>query len=383
MSTLAVHHVSVSVARDGQAPIHLEVSRLTLQMDEEWIPYVQADLVCPLGDGSIEHINPQAGDHWVTVKATVDGGRVDRLGDLTRRYRRKALASISTQFDGEPLAAVTRSTYHDFANPEGARRSTVRTWRLMLRSVDVDRRAGTVSMSLASGEARLSDWMHMSPTADRVPGQDMVQKLEFILHFAGFPAGITYRPATVPTDAEIGDEAVRAPGSSALEFVSGLTRHHGLMLWCDEFGLWHLATDRSVSATRVLRSAGADRSVSNELSRRSRDDGWVTAVMAIYTWEGVDHYDIYSLYVPNPESALILRFNRPFPGPGLAENTYRHLASRGRLIELQAVADYVINPGQTVRYESPRETVTGRLASIRWQYPDDQMSIRLREVGAA
>jgi hypothetical protein len=383
MSVFGEHHVSVTIARP-LGNIRLEVSRLSLAMDEEWIPYIQADIECPLGDGSIASLNPQGSDIWATVEIRRTLGRVDRISDMTLRYRGLTLAAISSAFDGGTLADITRSLYHDYTDPSARRREETRTWRLMLRSMSVNQKAATVSFELASGEARLTDWQHMSVTSDRVPGANLIMKVNWILALAGFGEGLTYFPDDVPTDPEIGDEALRAPGSTALDFLTGLTRKHGLMLWCDEFGLWHLAENRTRGNQRNIFSFGDDRSVVNEVSKRSRDDGWITVVMLVYTWGGEEHYDIYPQNLaPNPEKALILRYNRPFPGVGMAEEMYKQVQGRGRALELIAVSQYAATPGETIRYRSPREYVSGRLAAVRWNLPEDQMSIRLREVSAA
>ncbi len=131
-------------------------------------------------------------------------GRIDRLEDITRRYRGKSIADITMQFRSKTLAAITRSLYHDYSTPGVARREEVRTLKLMLRSVSVDQKDATVRIELASGEARLMDWAHMSSQSDRIAGANMTAKLNFILNLSGFPAGITYVPASVPTDAQIG-----------------------------------------------------------------------------------------------------------------------------------------------------------------------------------
>lgn len=382
MSIRGETHTTVTIER-STTPLRLPVRRATITMDEEWTPYIQAELECALGDGTIAQLNPQAADTWATIEVRRSLGRIDRLEDITRRYRGKSIADITMQFRSKTLAAITRSIYHDYSTPGVARREEVRTFKLMLRSVSVDQKDATVRIELASGEARLMDWAHMSSQSDRIAGANMTAKLNFILNLSGFPAGITYVPASVPTDAQIGDEAIRAPASTALDFVTTLTRKHGLMLWCDEAGLWHLSKDRSRSGTRTVYTSGDDRSVINEVSTRSRDEDWVTSVMIVYTWAGVDHYDIYSPLAPNPERALVLRYDRPYPGPGTAEQIFKNVNGRGRAMDLTAVSNYLATPGETIRYESPRETVSGRLASVRWQLPEDEMSIRIRSVKAA
>lgn len=382
MAVLSEHHVAITIDHEPQ-PMRLDVTSLRIAMDEEWIPYVQASAVCPLGDGEVARLDPQASDLWATITVRRALGRIDRLSDLSRRYRGRTLAAITAAFRGGTVADITRSLYHDYAEPGHPRREETRAWRVMLRGVETDRKAGTVILTFASGEARLEDWLQMASNPIRVGGADLKAKLDQTLALAGFPEGVTFAPTSVPTDAQIGDEAVRVPASSALDFVNALTRQHDLMLWCDENGLWNLAQDRTKPGTRALQSAGPDRSVINEVSKRSRDENWITAVMVIYTWQGADHYDIYSPWAPNPERALIRRYNRPYPGPGLAANIFRQVAGRGRALELLAVSTYEASPGETVVYTTPREKVTGRLAAIEWQFPGDQMSIRLREVGAA
>ncbi|MFF8186601.1 hypothetical protein ACF044_05015 [Microbacterium sp. NPDC016588] len=381
MSVLSEHRFTVDVDH-APRPINLDVKAAELSMDEEWIPFIQATLTCPLGDGAIASIDPQASDIWATVTVRRILGRVDRLGDLTRRYRGLTLGAITAAFRGGTLADITHSTYHDYAEPGHPRREEVRSWRVLVRELSIDRKAATATITLASGEARLTDWQHMSATTDRIPGADLVQKVNWTLERANLPH-LAHAPVSTPSDAEIGDEALRAPGSSALDFLTGLTRQHGLMLWCDENAEWHLATDRASTAMRTFESAGDTRSVVNEVSKLSRSDEWVTAVMVVYTWDGQDHYDVASPLAPNPEKALILRYNRPFPGPGLAAQILTRVTGRGRALELLAVSTYGATPGERVTFTSPRESVTGRLAAIRWQFPDDEMSIRLREVGAA
>lgn len=381
MAVLAEHQTSVVV--DGETPIVLPVVSGSLELDEEWTPYVQAALECPLGDGTILEIDPQASDIWATLEARRLLGRIDRISDLTRRYRNQPLSTITAEFNGKTIADVSATLYHDYEIPGHPKRSEARSFRLMLRELVVDWATATVRIALASGESRLGDWMHMSTTTNRIPGADMVAKINWILNLAGFPEGLSSWPASVPIDAEIGDEAMRAPASSASEFITQLTRQHGLMCWCDEDGKWHLAENRNSATLRTLTSTGADRSVVNAVEKRSRDDGWVTAVMLVYTWDGATHYDIASPYVPLPEKALVLRYEKPFPGTGRAAQMLEQLRSRGRALELLAVSTYAVTPGEQLTYSSPRGAMTGRVAAVRWAWPTDEMSIRLREVEAA
>lgn len=377
MGALAQHSTRVTIA--GDTPISLPVTDGQISMNDEWMPYVQGDLTCPYTP-EVEDLDPQADDIWVTVTITRSLGRTDRIRDVSLRYAGKTLAAITAEFAGKTLAAITRSLYHDYDNPGVARRDEVRTFKLMLREVITDHAAATVTLKLASGEARLTDWDHMGPNADREPGANLVAKINHMLALAGFTAGLASYPSSVPTDAQIGDEALRAPGQSALEWLQQITRKHDLMAWCDEAGLWRLAANRNRATTRSLTSLGADRTIVNMREVRSRDVGWVTAVMLIYTWNGVTSYDIAYPGAPNPERAKVVRYETPYPGPGRAARMLKQLRPRGKALTIVAVAEPIISPGETVRATTATGTRSGRCASVTWRLAADEMTITLREV---
>lgn len=377
MGSLAQLFSRVSI--DAPSPIDIPVLDGQISMSDEWMPYIQGDITCPYVP-EVEDLDPQTGDIWVTVTVTRSLGRTDRIRDISLRYAGKSLSAITAEFAGRTIAAITRSLYHDYETPGAARRDEVRTFRLMLREVRIDHAAATVSLKLASGEARLTDWDHMGPNADREPGSNLVAKINHMLALAGFPAGLSSYPSSVPTDAQIGDEAMRSPGQSALEWLQQITRKHDLMAWCDEAGLWRLAASRNRSAVRSLTSLGDERTIVNMTEVRSRDSGWVTAVMLVYTWAGVTQYDIAYPGAPNPEKAKIVRYRTPYPGPGRAARMLAQLRSRGKAVTLTAVSEPIITPGETVTATTATGTRSGRCASVTWRLAADEMTITLREV---
>jgi hypothetical protein len=382
MAVLSEHQTSVVVDLEP-LPVTLQVTAQSIEMDEEWTPYIQASLTCPLGDGAITALDPQSGDIWATVHVRRLLGRIDRIADLTRKYRGRPLSDLSAEFAGGDVAEISASTYHDYEIEGHPKRSEGRDFRLMVRESVIDWKAATVDLKLASGDARPGDWLHMSGATYSFPGATLRDKIDYVLELSGFPEGLTYASGPNPTDAAMGDEKLRAPASSAADYIAQMTRQHGLMCWCDEDGKWHIAANRNKPATRTLSSFGDDRSVVNALEKRSRDDGWVTAVMLIYTWEGATYYDIASPFVPFPEKARVIRYEKPYPGPGRAAIMLEQLKTRGRSLELLAVSSYLITPGEVAEYVSPRGTLSGRVAAVRWQWPADEMSVRLREVEAA
>lgn len=377
MSSLAQHTARVTIESDP--PLSLPVTDGQLSMSDEWIPYVQGDLTCPFTP-AVAALDPQASDIWLTVTMTRSMGRTDRIRDISLRYAGKSLSAITAQFAGRTIASITRSLYHDYQTPGAGRHDEVRSFRLMLRKVRADHAARTVTLAVASGEARLTDWNHMSATTDREPGANLVSKINHMLANAGFTAGLASYPSSVPTNAQIGDEALRTPGQSALDWLQQITRKHDLMCWCDEDGLWRLAPNRLRATVRTLSSIGDDRTVVNAVQEASRDTGWVTAVMLAYTWNGVTQYDIATTYAPNPERAKIVRYEAPFPGTGRAARMLAQLRKRGKALTVTAVSEPHITPGEVVKVITPSGTKSGRAASVQWKFAANQMTITLREV---
>lgn len=374
MPALAQHLTRVTI--DGATPIDLPVTDGTISMDSEWIPYVQASLTCPY-DSRIADLDPQADDIWITVTVTRSTGRTDRIRDFSLRYAGQSLGAISLRFAGDTIAAITRTLYHDYEFQGMVRHDEVRTFRLMLREVKIDHAAATVSLKLASGEARASDAQHMGDDF-RASGVDLAAKISSALSFRGFPAGLTTQPASTPTDAEIGDEAIRSRGQDLTEWIQQLTRKHDLVCWCDEDGLWHLAANRNRSTTRTITSLGPDRTVVNATETNSRDDG-VNAVILRYTRDGVTQYDTAATD-GFAARARIVDYTTPFPGTGRAARMLSNLIKRRRGLSVEAVSDPAFTPGEMVSVTTATGTRSGRLATVTWRLAADEMTLTLREV---
>lgn len=384
MAVLAEH--TTRVVLDLDPPLELQVSEQRVTMDQEWVPYIQADLKCPLGDGAIAVVDPLVDDVWATVEVSRLLGRIDTLADLTRRYRGRPLSELSAEFTGDHVADVSASTYHDYETPGHPKRSQDRSWRLMLRSSVVDEKNATVSLELDSGEARLFDDAHMAGAAFRAPGATTRDKVNYVLARSGL--GPTVTTWGMIPDSAIGDEALWQPGQTAWEFIQQLIRPAGGILWCDDEGDFWLGYGRpslstgivGTPTTRTLHSAGVDRSVVNAVSKRSRDEGWYTAVLLTYT--GGSSGPVYDFaYTPGvPHRVYKKTFDTIAPPPGWAAVMLAELTGRSGALELLAVSDYAPTPGDEIEFVSPRGTLTGRCTAVQWSHPTDEMSVRVRSV---
>ncbi|MDR2294516.1 MAG: hypothetical protein LBE05_04865 [Microbacterium sp.] len=375
MSAVSEHHARVVIQSDP--PIVLPVISQEITMDVESIPYVSATIVCPLGDGAVLALDPQAADVWADIQVRRVMGRIDRIADLTLRYRGQTLAAITAQFAAKTVAAITRSLYHDYETPGVARREEARTFHLMLRGFAVDEKAATVTLSFASGEARLEDDAHVGTTPVEIAGANLAAKVRTVLARSGFT--LIAAPTSTPAATAMGDEKMWTPGATAWEAVHAMVRKHDLILWCDETGAFRLASTRDSATVRTLTSSGPARTVTDARWTRSRDQGWTTAVMLTYTWNGTTTYDVAT----TPGAPIRLhteRIEKPYPGAGRAASKLRALRARGSALDLDAVSAYTINPGEQVRFTGPAAAHQGRLTTVSWRFPEDEMSLRMREV---
>ncbi|MCC2032449.1 hypothetical protein [Microbacterium allomyrinae] len=380
MAVLSEHRTKITL--DLDPPMQLEVNTQQLTMDLEWVPFIQATLSCALGDGAIADVDPLADDIWATLTVRKLLGRVDRLGDLTRKYRGKTLGDVTADFAGGTLTDVTLAVYHDYTEPGHPMRSQDRDFRLMLRDQTVDRKAGTVALSLASGEARLFDdaWTAAEYT---IPGATIRDCLEWVLARSGFTLTTVAGEAPVLPSWVLGDTRIWQPGQTAWEVLQQMARSRNYLMYCDEDGHFHANYSRGTPYTRTLRSAGASRSVVNAVEKRSRDDGWYTAVQVVFTRAGVTTRGFAT--TPGEPVKIYTRtypaeWGAPSDPDALAENIRQQIVGRARSLELLAVSDYALTPGDGAVFISPRGSLAGKCSAVQWNWPADEMSVRMREV---
>ena len=376
MSLIAENFASVLI--ETSPPIQLRVMQQSLTLDNEAVPFASATVVCALQGEALYDLDPRAADVWVTITTTTAQGRAERISDLTRRYAGKPLSAVTADHLGQSVGQVTRSLYHDYDTPGASRRSFTRSFRLMLRGLDIDLKAMTVTLSLASGEARLMDDARIALTPAAISGTSLTDKVKTVLARSGFTLHREPTLSPVPTGAAIGDEALWAPSVSAWDAVQALIRHHDYILWCDELGHWNLAEGRKLLGWRQYPTSGEFRNVVAASYERSRDRDWYTAVMIVYTWNGSVNYDVAT--TPGaPIRLLTERLDKPFPGTGRARSKLEQLINRGVALNLTAVADYGVVPGENALFMTPRGQEFGLISGVTWSFPDDTMTLRIRK----
>src|SRR5690606_31317532 len=119
-----------------------------------------------------------------------------------------------------------------------------------------------------------------------------------------------------------------------------MTRRYSLQLWCDGAGQWILSDVRARFPTaRTLTSSGADRSIVNAVTRRSRDRDWYTAVSLEYDGDdGPGKWDIAVLTANGPHKVRAYRINHDKRSDGRAAAVLAKLTGQGRASEVLAVS---------------------------------------------
>lgn len=372
---IASHSISAQI--DG-LDATVEPIDATVTLDENWSPFVQVRLQCPVVDtAQLAALDPRATRRgFITVRQ--EFGRLPILHDLSVLYRPGPLAALSAAFG--TVGQVSTRLYSHWSTPGAPyQEPKLRTFNLALRSRSINHEAGTVTLELASDEALLQDNAHVATAPHHVDATNLQAAVAYILSRIG---AVLYQAVAwaqlVPFDSAANPWE---PGESAWDWLAPILQKDNLRLWCDPQRRWWLSDVQTERTTPplVLTAAGE---ITRADDRISRDEGFYTAVIVTYTHDGQKWYDLARL----PESITGINqrirrvtYDRPYPGPGAAQRLLRSLLGRARSITVRAVSDYLAEPGRTVQIELPSTPEqTGTVSAVTWSYPDDEMDVTFR-----
>lgn len=170
------------------------------------------------------------------------------------------------------------------------------------------------------------------------------------------------------------------PGTAAWDLVEPLLQTANLRLICDGDRKWHLIAP-SHHDPGLLQATAAE-NITRAEDTISREKEWFDAVVIEYKWvdtAGVPKQAWDAAGQPGTK-ALNLKYERPFPGAGAAAAILARSVGRGRVLDLETTARYLVNPSQAVAIELPSSpTQTGWLSSVSWRFPEGRMRIGTRE----
>ncbi len=187
------------------------------------------------------------------------------------------------------------------------------------------------------------------------------------------------------------DSLKQEPGVTDWDFLDGLVRTAGLRLFCDEQRAWRLVSPSSYRVegeTRIAEGVNATRGADTISLQATRPDGspvWYTGVVVAYRWTDADGVQQVAYDAAGtPQKVYRIELNRPYPGPGLAASRLAQATGRGRVQELEALADLAATPGMTLVSTMPATPIQlGTVSAVTWYWAaegdrHDLMAIRSR-----
>lgn len=374
----------------GAVPIELKPIAGSITLDENWSPYCQASITVPAeSTAAIAALDPRGATKRVELTVTETFGRSSTVADLTTRYAGGNVALTTADLDAGPIAGYTASTWwHDFDEPgEPYRVPAVRLFNLGLRSRSINHGDATIDLQLASDEALLQDSFKTTIGFSWIPyGFTLIQLVNHYLEQAGLS------PAVL-SDVEAAGNVVPRPELSVVtwsdhptqsrwDLLARLVQFYDLRLWCDEARTWHLRRATPAIAGTVALSAATN--IVEAEDTIDRDENYFSGVTVHYTWnDGTQERHAWDIAYtgPNPVKAHVVEIAAPYPGPGAAARIFKTRRAMGHSIPVRALSDYRVEPGRTVTIDLPSTTLqTGPVSAVTWTYPDDEMTVRTREL---
>ncbi len=351
---------------------------MALTLDWEASPYVTLEATCEATDPVlVEMIDPRKGLRG-RGELRQRFGTGTALGGLSALWAGLKLAGVSSANTGRSLADLTDDHHQPWNTrtllPEGC------SFNLGLRSREYVERAGETLMRLtfASDEALLADYGLIEADRLYVPGT-----VREVCRYVLARAGMWLSPGDADAVVEDG-AALWQPGQSGWEFVTPIVQRAGLRLYCDEKRVWRLVPhDREPARAHQLRRGQHVIGSTDTLTREGSDElGWYDSVVIRYEWrteDGTTKQAVDWAGVGSWSRTLQLRYEAVYPGPGAAAHVLARALTRGRALDVEAITDYAIRPGDAALVALGARELAGTIGKVAFEWPGARMSVSLRD----
>lgn len=370
--TISAHTALAEVVLPNGTLVPLNVKDYSATLDEGWVPYGQADLVCSIPPG-VDALDPRK---RLRVRLALEQrfGSSKPLSALSATFTStQTLAALTTRYAGRTLASLSA----DYGAPfNGAPMDpTSRTFDLLLRARKVDHNAGTVTLTLTTDESLLQDYRLMATSPLNLT---LTSTRAVVLAVLG-RIGATLQPGT--SDRKIATSAaIWSPGQTAYDFLEPLLTAAGLKLWCDENRLWRLGPPLSpadvpgmVALNSILTKAEDELSVDGE---------WYDGVIVKYAYKDYlgGEYLYYDLAGDKPTRPLLVESSNYYPGPGAAAAILKSVQNKGRAVRSVAVSRYDASPGMAMRLDLDGIPIQiGVVSGVEWN-AGHEMTVKSRDL---
>lgn len=306
----------------------LNLISCSITTDETWAPYIQGTLTCAL---------------------PADPAVLD-----PRLSARVLIVVTDTPLTGTPLT---------YSYDLGVR----------IRTIQPD---GTVTVTLASDEALMQDYGINGDYGDNSGSLRSALNLWLSFFF-----NTALQPDTSADYATGGWIIPNSDGGNIWETVAPYLTIAGLRLWVDGGRYWHLTVAPTPAAGNIALSRLATVTETSASISREQDD-WYDSVCIRYTIPGAP---AGADFAPNPGTwtkTKVLEYTvAAMPAFGAAQRLLNRTLARGRSQTLTAVTDFTAHPGITATVTNEDNTTqTGVVTAVTFNYPGDEMTVKLRDL---
>lgn len=365
--------------------VDLRPTDAQVTVDESWTPYARATLTCPVPqDDVLSRLDPRTATRVrLTQRRAVGASRT--AAELPALLPGPTAAAWTARHAGPPVWTVARLsalTGAPYDTPPRLDLDATRTLDLMLRTRTVDHVAGTMTLELTSDEAALLDFARYDTDFTERLRPPTTTSLAALVRWALGLLGWQLDAGAV--DATIDPTAVVWNlGESLWDFLDAHVRASNRRLWCDEQRRWRL----SVPHTGTTGTPVVVERPTSAVDVLSRGQGYADTVVVIYEWtdetgEAQRVHGVSDWSTGQPVT-LVQRWATPSTlaqATQAAAGLRRRAASRGRQVDVEAVADPGVTPGRPLVVTGTTTPLTDAMVSaVTWSYPDDVMTIRTRD----
>jgi len=382
------HRWSVQFYDADDDPIDLDVTSVEVTFDEHWWPYVQGTITAvPTSQAVLDALDPRQIIRCVISAGYVLPGRVEDVHPIAELYLARR---VVRRPDNDVVLSVQGPEYLFGRTTE-------------LNGVTNIENLGTWDSTTEARDAINSCLYAVGYPINRYPVDGSGWDYEGASRATGW-SGDLYWDGSQWVDETYGANLVNTH-PVALDVARDIAARVDAWLRCDETGIWRCSgypTLASVAAHQL--KVGAQGTVISSQTTMERTEDWANAVIAHFTWRNingdqeswasahvtsgpfaVDQVGIVATLVERPLPAWISQSRRE----AMAASLLRRSLSKGRGINLDAVAAYWLRPGHTTTVALPLgpqerhliSAVTYRLAdgsmSLTTRVPDDSSEITI------
>ncbi len=184
------------------------------------------------------------------------------------------------------------------------------------------------------------------------------------------------------------DSTVWQPGQSASDWLEPMLQQGNLRLWCDESRVWRLKKDWSSTDVVTVASSTGLTTASDTIGLDSSSEYYDHVVIA-YTGNLNADGSTYTLWDIASSgtylAGLVVEYPVPLPGAGAAQNVLNRALGKGRVMDVEAVSNYLATPGQglTVTVPDAVGSQVGVLQAVAWDLATFTMRVTSRGLTSA